>query len=132
MIVITSIEYFETEEDVLYRIYIDSSPERPLVGVGGRLIERDILTEAIHGRVFIRPSDRQKIIIGCSNQAQEVIGIMYDDWATWKEAYEETRTAWQKAEREMITYRTRLHSLQSYSFWKRLKWAFTRTMEAKL
>lgn len=80
-------------------------------------IAENIFREMIQGQRFIRP-DGQELLIGCSRQAEEIIGIQYEAWGNMSEVREMTRGQLRKAEKE-------LSDLKQLTFWKRLKALFT-------
>ena len=116
MILISKIEYSEIEPDDHVTVdrysdrYITSEPTP-------KDLAPNIETETIRGTRFVRPSDGTDIVIGCSGEAAELIGIQYEAWDNLKKdlAYSDYMIKGLQAE---------IKKIKSAPFFTRLKWAF--------
>lgn len=55
--------------------------------------DKMVLTEElVRGRRFVIPTTRESIIIGCSKQVQDLIGIQYEAWENHEKAFERMRS----------------------------------------
>ena len=118
MIVITKIEFFETDRDPAeiarnthpYE-YINVNTEQG----AKEIVSQKITSEWISGNRFIRPSDGTDIVIGMSVQAQELIGIQYDSWLSMSNELSKYQTINEIKEKE-------IESAKRATLWTRIKW----------
>ena len=120
MIIIKHIEFIETDRDPFEII----RQNMPYVGIpvitdeGEDIVECSLISELIKGRRFRRPSDNKDIVIGVSKQAQDVIGIQYEAWAT------EFKLRCSLEDRLSDSNRM-LNYINNSSVFERFKWLFT-------
>lgn len=122
MIVIKHIEFLETDVDPIKPLK-DTPPHTPIF-CGDEPVNREVLSELISGRRFVRPSDGTDIIVGVSKQAQNILGIMYEAWDNMERSYFAEIKSHGKTKIEMRCYRHMVEEIQKASFWERLKWLF--------
>jgi len=82
MIVITKIEYLETDRDIYQLQSIASKSQLIELNTHNEKerMQAKLFIETIQGQCFRRPSDGTDIYIGNSRQAEKVIGIQYEAW----------------------------------------------------
>lgn len=113
MLLISKIEFLEVEGDE--RTIFETKPWEPLKLKGGEMVEAKVAQELVQGRRFRRPADGTDIVIGCSKQAADVIGLQYEEW----ESLEEDRDYWHT---QSVASRLKLDSITNAGFVERLKW----------
>ena len=121
MILISRIEIIDTGDQDPYKIISMHMPDStvPIMTQDGPdAVKCSHIIELVKGRRFVRPSDGLDVMIGCSRQAQDLIGIQYD--------------AWKSQERLSEGYRNRIDDLittlvkfRKASLWTRIKWVFS-------
>lgn len=120
MIIIKNIDFIETDRDP-YEILSTTIPYQPIHVVsndGPETIDHTILRELIRGRRFRRPSDRKDMIIGVSEQAQDIIGIQYEAW----DRLDEECQKWS----DRCSYLTNENkAIKETGLWNRIKFVFT-------
>lgn len=122
MLVIKRVEFFETDRDPLDVLY-HSNPNLPVYGVNGT-IEFELFRELIRGREFVRPSDGKRLVVGCSKEAQEVLGMMYEAWEEMQDRIESL-----EADKRHLTHflgrvSQKLEEIRNETFWQRVKRVF--------
>ena len=120
MLVIRKVEFLEVNKDPL-ELLATTQPGMP-VECGEELVPVDFFKELIRGRRFVRPSDGIDIIVGCSRQAEEVIGLQYEAWDNLQNAYAAEQINHHRTTSEMYEYKSRVDEMFRSSFWQRLKW----------
>ena len=75
--------------------------------------------EVIKGRRFRRPSDGTDIVVGCSKQAQDIIGIQYEAWENMEKAMNNMTNSF-------VDLQNKLSDIMASGIWTRLKWVFRR------
>lgn len=113
MLLISKIEFLDVDVDV--HTIFEVKPWEPLPLKGGEMVEAKVAQELVRGRRFRRPNDGMDIVIGCSKQAQDVIGLQYEAW----ESLENDRDYWHT---QCVASRLKIESIKQAGFWKRLKW----------
>jgi len=113
MLLISKIEFLDVDGDET--TIFESKPFEPLFLRGGEMIQAEVAQELVRGRRFRRPSDGEDVVIGCSKQAQDVIGLQYEAW----ENLEKDRGYWHT---QSAALRIKLDAVKSAGFLKRLKW----------
>jgi hypothetical protein len=109
MIVITKIEVEEVSG-----ISREMYSQLPLSGyLDG--VNTTLRVETINGSIFRRP-DGSTINIGTSKQAQEVIGIQYEDWRNMEQELT-------LAGRKLFNMHSEKKLFDEMGLWQRLKWA---------
>lgn len=93
--------------------------------------EVQVLSEMINGRTFV-PEDGAPIVLGCSGQAANAIGIMWDAWANQDAMINGLRQRAENLKRDVETadaivraYREDVLRLEKAGVILRLKWLFT-------
>lgn len=122
MLVIKRIEFFETDRDPLDVLYC-SSPNVPVDGVNGT-IDFELFRELIRGREFVRPSDGKRLVVGCSKEAQEVLGMMYDAWAEMEDRIESLEADKRHLTNFVSVATNALEEIRDETFWQRVKRVF--------
>ncbi len=122
-IIITDVKFMEVDRDPWELVSRCPPYQQRIVwgDSGEETVNTDTIRELIHGRRF-RRSDGTMLLIGCSKQAQEVIGIQYEAWENSEKMLEDYRRCWNNTERKMI-------AIREMSFWQRLRFAFTGKIE---
>ena len=120
MLIVKNIEIIEVERDPWEILSLTKPYQAIEVFNPGKNtpehIETNAFREMIQGQRFVRP-DGKELLIGCSRQAEEIIGIQYESWGNMSEAWEGTRTQLRKAEKELA-------DIRQMTFWMRLKALF--------
>lgn len=89
----------------------------------------EVPKELITGITYHRPTDGAPVLIGASKEAQTILGLMYDETASVREACnhfrlgeqrQEERAQWERAERKKLC-----DTLKDASILTRIKWVFT-------
>ena len=93
--------------------------------------EVQVLSEMINGRTFV-PEDGAPIVLGCSGQAANAIGIMWDAWANQDAMIDGLRHRAENLKRDVETaegftqaYEAELLAVEAAGVILRLKWLFT-------
>lgn len=121
MILIKNIEMVEVDRDP-YEILSTIHPYEAISVYNGsniEHIEHEVFTELIRGRRFIRP-DGKELIIGCSKQAEEVIGIQYESWENLMGLHESTREELYREKGKLLKANEELYAIKQLGFFKRL------------
>lgn len=134
MIVIKSIDFFEVqgERHEFYNRYIKGG--NPIMTVdtaaGTDQVMVEEVAELIKGREFRSPGGRS-VVIGVSNQAQDIIGIQYEAWENQSRMIEElSRDNGQLTIKADQLHRQNeeklfeLNEIKAASIWVRLRWLF--------
>ena len=117
MIVIKHIDFYQTANDLnTIRCYEHRENRWNELAFDACKNNVNIKTELIKGRIFIRP-DGTELIIGCSKQAADVIGIQYEAWDNLQQEH-------LKAARARDDAYAHIRELSEASFLTRLKWLF--------
>lgn len=118
MIIIKNIEIIEVDRDPWELI-----AKIPMDGVipvnGNKYIETKLFIELIGGQRFVRP-DGKELIIGCSKQAEEVIGIQYEAWGNMSKEWEITRQELYTERGERLKVEGELLKVKQLGFFRRL------------
>lgn len=113
MLLISKVEFLDVDGDE--QTIFETKPREPLPLKCGEMVEAKVAQELVRGRRFRRPNDGTDIVIGCSNQAQDVIGLQYEAW----ESLEKDRDHWHT---QCVASRLKIDSIKKAGFWERLKW----------
>ena len=90
MIVITKIETIETHEDWIEFAHLNL-PQLKYVNPGEFLSDKEyFIRELVRGRRFRKPNG-EEIIIGITNQASEILGILYESYDNMNQVVEENK-----------------------------------------
>ena len=124
MIVITKVETIEVpgRETILEKIA--HSPNTTDIFIDGKVVPMEVLTEVVRGVEFFRP-DGTSVLIGCSGQAAEAIGIQYTVFGEMTSRLAETQRRLYKAEHRLQEESNKLKELKKKSLFKKLIWCFT-------
>jgi len=115
MIVIEDIKFFETNRDPVEILHM--TPSHMPILINDVLYEQETFRELIHGRRFIRPSDKTDIIVGIPEKSQKILGLMYEAWNNMEESLNSAQKMFFLAQEE-------LRNIRKASFLKRLNWLF--------
>ncbi len=75
--------------------------------------------ELIIGRRFVKPNG-EELLIGCSKQAEEIMGIHYDSWDGMLNQLEESRAAFHTIKELQLKTEKHLMKIRSLGFFERL------------
>ena len=128
MIVIKNIDFFRTDMDLI-EIFNYTDPPGG-VWVGREFLEVEFCKELIKGRRFIRP-DGEEVVVGVSKQAQDVLGLLYEDWGKQRRAlflvqnaYRDVCVKLDSVGEKLEAKEGELDVYRNASFWQRLKYLF--------
>lgn len=127
MIVLTDVKAYDTNDDRDWCELINAIEDRlrPYNVDSWIDIHRKARVEYIKGRCFIRPSDGEKIkIIGCSEQVQETLGILYSAWDAMERDLYDERGHNSVLKKELERAYARLEKVETMSLWQRIKMVF--------
>ncbi len=120
MLIVKNIEIIEVERDPWELLSMTAPYQAIEVFNPGKnvpeFIDTNVFREMVQGQRFRRP-DGEELVIGCSRQAEEIIGIQYESWGNMSREWEATRTQLRKAEKELA-------DIRQMTFWMRLKALF--------
>ena len=123
MIVITKIDFIETERDPLELIHRYGLDGRIPFSNGRKEIEAKELMELIRGRRFVRP-DGKEIVLGISRQAQDVLGIQYEEWHRMNLRLKVATDEKLSLMKELNTYTGIIKEAKKATIVQRIKWLF--------
>jgi len=130
MIVITEIKTIEVpnREYVLEKIIHNQNNSD--IFIGGKVLPEEVLTEVVRGIEFVKP-DGTHILIGCSSEAAEIIGIQYDAYYAMQARLTRIQHDLHKVEhflekekRKSEALEKELNTLKKQSLLKKLIWCF--------
>ena len=119
MILVESIKYFEVAENVHEIMHKLSAYEgiEVYTADGARIVSTNLVHELVRGRRFRRPSDGKEIVIGWSQEIQDLLGMPIDAW----ENMEVDRAELARRERKMLS---ELDRIKKAGIGQRFKWLF--------
>ena len=119
MILIKHIEFCEVDRDSV-SIWARINPYgavEVLSDHGETTVSVSEIRELVRGRRYQRPSDGTDVVIGMSQQAQDVLGLQY-------EAIETMRDDVDRYHRLFMSERNKVEAAKRASLWDRIKWVF--------
>lgn len=97
-------------------------PDPPVSALGnGKIKPLDVRQEVIKGKAF-RNAEGEEVIIGMSNEAQELLGIPFQAFEDMRLWLEQTRRDLEGCLQDHIKYKQKVRQA---GFWERLKYLFT-------
>jgi hypothetical protein len=134
MIIITEAKIIETKESMDEIIFTrrPNDPIRYKCEIGKeKIVPVSVIRESIKGRRFVRARDNTDVIIGCSKQIQDIIGIQYESFDNIIEELRLTNNLLMATSKEAAKnnnkikgYELKIDYFNDASFWTRLKWLF--------
>ncbi|MCP4408813.1 MAG: hypothetical protein GY807_13830 [Gammaproteobacteria bacterium] len=86
-------------------------------------ITKEAETETVRGRRYIRP-DGTEIVIGMTEQAQDVIGIQYEAWENLQGMCDANRAESDRLVRVISKLQERFEAAECATVWDRIRWVF--------
>ena len=119
MLLIKNIEFYETDRDPVQIIRQSGSYEaiQVISDRGGCVVPLSEVRELVYGRRFVRPSDGTDLVVGVSQQAQDVLGLQYEAWQNMSDALDTCQAASAIKSRE-------IEDAKKATLWTRIKWVF--------
>lgn len=127
MIVITDIKYIRVDSDDVYALFKNKSMYDSVLlntdeGQQYRTVESVI--EFIKGRRFTTPNG-ETLVVGVSDEVGKLLGIHAEAWKSLEADVEYWRNTVKKQDKEILTCKNSLHTVNNASRWERIKWVFT-------
>lgn len=118
MIIITEIKTIQTDQSAVEEILQSTNRDfLSSVRIGDQIVDVIELRKLIKGRRFIDKRNNIDVVVGVSNEAGKILGLMYDSWENMQVDLESLRT-----QRDLI--QCDLSKIKKYGFLKRLKCLF--------
>lgn len=128
MLLIRKVEYIDVPSDV-YKIYdfFDDDDNIPLYAGQKDLIHNimDVEQEIVRGVRYFNDKGKE-ICIGIPKEIQGILGLPFSDFNRLENNLKVFRTENKKIRQELNSVTSELDEFKTMSFWKRLKFLFTK------
>lgn len=123
MIIITKIETIETDKDYATIQHLAHSHEK-YIPFKDQIIDTSVVREYIQGRRFVDTRRKLDIVMGISDEAGKMFGLMHDSFTNLendRECWRKSSEHWKKA---CLGVASEINKIKSYGFLERLKCLF--------